>query len=143
MIYNIINLMFGKEISISKLDKLDIGHIYYCYNQIQLYINEEIHKKFSNIANINGVIDEGESGFDEFDKEEGYVGDMEEKNVYETYKEILNYNIKYSIDYLKNSYKESMECNLSELLDFILFDKKYRMESKNGASYINDIEDDF
>lgn len=130
-------MLFGKEITNSKLDKLDIMDVYGCYLEIQLYINEQIHYKFTKIAEIGSSekVEYIGSALDDFDMKEGYeTEDDIKKNNYELYKEILNYNIKYSIECLKNSYKESIECNLNELLDFIIFDKLYRLENNNSEN---------
>ena len=141
MIYKVIALLFSKELTKTKLDKMDILEIHLCYMEIQLYIQELIHNKFTKISEIgnNENIEIKGSYLDDYDLEEGYETEEEiRKSNNELYKEILNYNIKYSIERLKNSYKESTECNLSELLDFIIFDKNYRLEYKNNNSENND-----
>lgn len=129
IIYRIIKLIFGVEKS--KLDKIEIFKIYSAFGLIKDYIEVNIHNKFTKIANVSDEeVDknEGISAFDEIDKEyeEENKDNLEENNIniFDVYKDILNYNIKYSIELLKNSYKESVECNLIELLDFIYFNKK-------------------
>lgn len=126
---NIITLMFG--VRRDSLEKTDIFKIYASNIQIQLYIQEIINNKFIKIAEMNGeIVEQKGSAFDEFDEENGYINKEEEKNVYERYKETLNYILRYSINALNNSYKESIECNLAEMLDYIIFNLEYEKENK-------------
>ncbi|NFA42138.1 hypothetical protein EXM65_05990 [Clostridium botulinum] len=130
-IYNVILLFFN--ITKIKLNKVSIYDLYYCFTQIQLYINEMITDKFININEASGnvVIEQEKSFFDDYDLEEGYEEEKEEKSIYEIYKNTLNCTIKYAINSLKMSYKECIECNLSEMLDYIVFNIRYDLENKN------------
>ncbi|MCS6110709.1 hypothetical protein FC753_04115 [Clostridium botulinum] len=130
-IYKVIVLFF--DITARKLDKVSIYDLYYCYVQINLYINEMINDKFIEInkAGGNEPVEKEKSIFDDYDKENGYEDEEENKNIYEVYKNTLNCTIKYAINNLKMSYKECIECNLSEMLDYIVFNIRYDLENKN------------
>lgn len=113
------------------MDKTEVFNIYGTYVEIQLYVNEAINKRFSKIANIDEEEFEGKSAFDEIDeeyKEENKIN----IDIYKAYRDILNYNIQFSIQYLKNSYYESMNCNLSEMLDYIYFYKKNIVKTEDS-----------
>lgn len=110
---------------------MEVFNIYGTYVEIQLYVDEIINKRFSKIANIDEEEFEGESAFDVIDEE------YEEENkininIYKAYRDILNCNIQFSIQYLKNSYYESMNCNLSEMLDYIYFYKKNIVKTEDS-----------
>ncbi|WP_252247137.1 hypothetical protein [Clostridium sp. ZBS4] len=129
-IYKIIKYLIKDRIQQSDLDIFDL---YYCYTYLNLYINETINDKFVEISKASGneVVEKEKSIFDDYDKENGYEDEEENKNIYEVYKNTLNCTIKYAINSLKMSYKECIECNLSEMLDYIVFNIRYDLENKN------------
>lgn len=130
-IYRVILLFFN--VTARKLNNKSIFELYYCFTQIQLYINETINDKFIEINEASGVetVKQEKSFFDEYDLEEGYEDEEEQKSIHDIYKETLNCTIKYAINNLKMSYKECIECNLSEMLDYIAFNIKYDIENKD------------
>lgn len=115
-----------------KLNNKSIFELYYCFTQIQLYINEIITEKFIKINEASEVenVEKEKSFFDDYDKEEGYE-DEEEKDIYDILKDSLNCTIKYAISNLEMSYKECIECDLSEMLDYIIFNIRYDIENKD------------
>ncbi|NFO65431.1 hypothetical protein FDC27_00320 [Clostridium botulinum] len=129
-IYKIIKHLIQDRIQQSDLDIFDL---YYCYTYLNLYINETINDKFVEISKASGneVVEKEKSIFDDYDKENCYEDEEENKNIYEVYKNTLNCTIKYAINSLKMSYKECIECNLSEMLDYIVFNIRYDLENKN------------
>lgn len=137
--------MLENKFTQSKLNKLDITEIYYIYTWITLYVKETISDKFIEIGKVNGgkTIEKEKSIFDEYDEENGYIEKEkeEEKSVYDIYINTLNCTIKYAINSLKNSHKECMECDLSEMLDYIIFDLKYEKEHKENDNNDDDNDD--
>lgn len=130
-IYKVISLFFN--VTKAKLDRTDIGDLYNCFTQIQLYINETISSNFLKINEVAGqeTVKQEKSFFDDYDIEEGYIEEDEEESVYNIYRESLNNIIKYAIKNMRMSYKESIECNLSEMLDYIVFNIKNDMENRD------------
>jgi carboxypeptidase C (cathepsin A) len=134
--------MFSNNISISKLEKMDIGDINSCFLLVQLYIKEQIEDKLQRMVEINGAeeIPQEKSIFDDYDKENGYEELEDEKDEYEKRKEVIYYAFKFAIRELKNSYRDCMECDLAEMLDFICFEMEYKQENEEDI-LDNDIEE--
>lgn len=129
-IYKIIKLFF--DITTIKLNNKSIFELYYCFTQIQLYINKLINDKFLKINEASGQkkVKQEKSIFDDYDRENGYIEEDQNENIFEIYKNTLNCTIRYAINNLKMSYKECIECDLSQLLDYIAFNIKYDIEHK-------------
>lgn len=122
--------MFTGNITISKLEEMDIADINSYFLLVQLYMKEQIEDKLQRMAEINGVeeIPQEKSIFDDYDKENGYEELEDEKSENEKRKEIIYYAFKFSIRELKNSFRDCMECDLAEMLDFICFEMKYKQD---------------
>lgn len=109
------------------LEEEDVSQIYAIYYSLAMYISKNIHNKFS--ETLGNDEEECESIFDEFIEDDEVK--EENVNIYDKYEEIVFYFIEYAKNKLNMNYKECMNMNLSELLDYISFNKKYTPEENN------------
>ncbi|EHA6440809.1 TPA: hypothetical protein ACY4SF_000144 [Clostridium perfringens] len=102
--------------------------IIYIYLLIKKYI-ENINERILNVLNIDQEEKE-ESAFDDYDEEYGYNALEEneeiEKDIYDSYLNILNVIFKLAKNELNMNIKESYEIDIYELLDYLDFELKNR-----------------
>ncbi|MVO70830.1 hypothetical protein GOD95_05150 [Paeniclostridium sordellii] len=130
-INKLINIFFDYKIEVKELDQKEIYDILETYMLIEKYI-EQVHEKINNVLS-DEEIEESESAFDDYDKENGYE---DEENLKDISKYEISLKILYGIfDFarlkLKFSLKECLETNIFELLDYIdysLKNKEYVQE---------------
>ncbi|MCX0367309.1 hypothetical protein [Clostridium perfringens] len=95
---------------------------------IKKYI-ENINERILNVLNIDQEEKE-ESAFDDYDEEYGYNALEEneeiEKDIYDSYLNILNVIFKLAKNELNMNIKESYEIDIYELLDYLDFELKNR-----------------
>lgn len=96
------------------------------------------------ILNINNKIgdvffekvEKEKSAFDEYDRENGYEDiEEDETNIYDLYLNILNNLFKISKKAFGNSLKQSLEMDLSELLDYFIYYTENLDEENNDEDY--------
>lgn len=124
----------------------DILDICYVYTYLQLYIEEYVLNKLIEIGKINKVdeVKKEKSFFDDYDIENGYEEcQQEDKNVYEKSIYTINCLIKYAIRELKMSYRNCIKCNLSEMLDYILYNLEYERDNKDNSGSDDGWDEEF
>lgn len=96
------------------------------------------------ILNINNKIgdvffekvEKEKSAFDEYDRENGYEDiEEDETNIYDLYLNILNNLFKISKKAFGNSLKQSLEIDLSELLDYFIYYTENLDEENSDEDY--------
>ncbi|HBI7131943.1 TPA: hypothetical protein K8M99_002227, partial [Clostridium perfringens] len=111
-----------------QLEKEDVLDIICIYLLIKKYI-ENINERILNVLNIDQEEKE-ESAFDDYDEEYGYNALEEneeiEKDIYDSYLNILNIIFKLAKNELNMNIKESYEIDIYELLDYLDFELKNR-----------------
>lgn len=100
-----------------------------------------IKKVILNINNKIGDIffekvEKEKSAFDEYDRENGYEDiEEDETNIYDLYLNILNNLFKISKKAFGNSLKNSLDMDLSELLDYFIYYTENLDEENNDEDY--------
>lgn len=121
-------MFFDNKLTEEQLEKEDVLDIIYIYLLIKKYI-ENINERILNILNIDQEEKE-ESAFDDYDEEYGYNALAEneeiEKDIYDSYLNILNIIFKLAKNELNMNIKESYEIDIYELLDYLDFELKNR-----------------
>ena len=121
-------MFFDNKLTEEQLEKEDVLDIIYIYLLIKKYI-ENINERILNILNIDQEEKE-ESAFDDYDEEYGYNALEEneeiEKDIYDSYLNILNIIFKLAKNELNMNIKESYEIDIYELLDYLDFELKNR-----------------
>ena len=67
----------------------------------------------------------GGSVFDQCDRETGYIEETSQEKIWESYRENLDTVLQICIKNMRNSYKECLESDLSDLLDYVMFQVEY------------------
>lgn len=129
---------FNNNIDINKC--FDVANIFFkdididIVEAVKLYLY--IMKYLNNLIDImipkQPKVEKKKSLFEEYDRENGYL-DKEEvtlDDIKKMLKTNMDYYIKYSITALNNSYVESINTDLKELLKFIKFNMKYEKENE-------------
>lgn len=119
----------------------DILDICYIYTYLQFYLDEYVMQKLVDIGKVNSVkeAEKEKSIFDDYDEENGYTEDeVEEENIYVKSIYTINCLIKYAIRELKMDYRDCIKCNLSEMLDYILYNLKYERDNKESNATFDD-----
>ncbi|STB55971.1 hypothetical protein [Clostridium perfringens] len=121
-------MFFDNKLTEEQLEKEDVLDIIYIYLLIKKYI-ENINERILNILNIDQEEKE-ESAFDDYDEEYGYntleENEEIEKDIYDSYLNILNIIFKLAKNELNMNIKESYEIDIYELLDYLDFELKNR-----------------
>ncbi|HAT4130505.1 hypothetical protein ACNUKZ_07795 [Clostridium perfringens] len=121
-------MFFDNKLTEEQLEKEDVLDIIYIYLLIKKYI-ENINERILNVLKIDQEEKE-ESAFDDYDEEYGYNALEEneeiEKDIYDSYLNILNVIFKLAKNELNMNIKESYEIDIYELLDYLDFELKNR-----------------
>ncbi|GIM32968.1 hypothetical protein [Paraclostridium bifermentans] len=116
------------KITFDELDHEEIYDILDLYVLIKKYINT-IHLKMEYILCEEQI--EEVSAFDEYDKENGYEDDTEDEcSNYEIGLKILNMIFDFAISKCKNSLKECLDMEITDLLDYI----DYKLKNKEVSN---------
>lgn len=130
-------IFFDNKITFESLDKEDIFDVLEVYMFIKNYI-ENINRKILDV--LSGEQEEKEeSAFDDYDEEYGYNALDEneeiEKDIYDSYLNILNIIFKLAKNELNMNIKESYEIDIYELLDYLDFELKNRENNQNSEEF--------
>lgn len=123
--------LYGKVVeTIAGIDanELDVREVNEAYVSIAQVINGVIIPKIKTIVDIlNGTdgIEQEQSAFDEYDIENGYEEQVTVTEVYESHLDAINSIIQIAINQMHNSYKECLDSNLEDLLDYTIFQIDY------------------
>ncbi|MBE5936050.1 MAG: hypothetical protein E7262_09705 [Lachnospiraceae bacterium] len=120
MLYSIMIKIFVQDLD---LDVLEVHEIYFVYKEIVNIIDAHLNSKMRKISNLLGGtqgVEVEKSAFDEYDMENGYIED-EEVSYWDNYAKNLDNIIYIAIKNIGNSYKECLDSDAVDLLDYIHF----------------------
>lgn len=99
--------------------------------EIYFFIRNDIEKIRNKLSDILKTEEIKEASlFDEYDKENGYIEEDTEDDIYTNIENLNNTIVRYCIDVLKENYSSTMEIELYTFLDFLKFDMKKREEEQ-------------
>lgn len=118
----IIQEVIGGGISFSEIGETEITEFLQAVKGIHFIMQDIITAKLMDIVEAE-TVEEEESVFDEYDRENGYEEEAEsEDNIWKSLSEIVDRVIKIAIQLLKDSYSQCMEADILQLLDYIKFE---------------------
>ena len=107
----VIRVVFNDRIEEEEIEQLDVAEV------------------FSTLNGSQQVEDQG-SAFDEYDRENGYIEEHSQEEIWETYRNALDNILQICIKNMRNSYKDCLESDLSDLLDYVVFQVEYDRETQ-------------
>lgn len=108
--------------------QIEIYEVFETFLYIKKYVNK-IQDRIREIFIGNEDITIEKSAFDDYDKENGYLDEeLEEENIYDSYLNVINNIIQYSIKNFKNSLESTLNMDIFDLLDYIEFSINQRNE---------------
>ena len=125
--------MFNDRIEEEEIEQLDVAEVISTFKAVAEIVDASVNEKIRNISDIlNGsqqVEDQG-SAFDEYDRENGYIEEHSQEEIWETYRNALDNILQICIKNMRNSYKDCLESDLSDLLDYVVFQVEYDRETQ-------------
>ncbi|MFA9375752.1 MAG: hypothetical protein ACERKZ_03250 [Lachnotalea sp.] len=129
----VIRTVFNDRIEDEEIEQLEVQEIMQTFQAITQIIDESVNEKIRLLSDIlnGGQVEEDQSSiFDDYDKENGYIEENEQVNAWESYKRVLDNLLQICIKNMRNSYKECLESDLSDLLDYVVFQVEYDRETR-------------
>lgn len=125
-----IQTMFNTAINQDEIEQLEVTEIIETFKEIADYVETLINSRIRQISMIlsENTGQQTASAFDEYDKENGYVTEMEQTEIWQSYIDTLDIIIHICIKNTGNSYKECLESDLNDLLEYMLFEIEYERE---------------
>ena len=120
MLYSVIIKIFIQDLD---LDVLAVDEIFHVYKEIVSIIDSCLNSKMRKLCKLLGGTEEVEvekSAFDEYDIENGYVDDEDTRH-WDNYAKNLDNILYIAIKNIGNSYKECLDSDAVDLLDYIYF----------------------
>ena len=118
-------------LSIEEIEQLDVADVVNTFRTITEIIDASVNEKIREISELlNGsqqTEDQG-SAFDDYDRENGYIEEQSQEEVWESYRNALDNILQICIRNMRNSYKDCLESDLSDLLDYVVFQVEYDRE---------------
>ncbi|WP_349401361.1 hypothetical protein [Clostridium perfringens] len=126
--YYIVSNIFS-NLSRSELMQIDVFDFFETYIFIRKYV-ENIQDRIREIfvGNRESIVEK--SAFDDYDRENGYLDEELEENIYDNHLTVINNIIQYSINNFKNSLDATLKMNIFDLLDYIEFDINNKNEEE-------------
>lgn len=132
----VIRVVFNDRIEEEEIEQLDVAEVISTFKAVVEIVDASVNEKIRNISDIlNGsqqVEDQG-SAFDEYDRENGYIEEHSQEEIWETYRNALDNILQICIKNMRNSYKDCLESDLSDLLDYVVFQLKRTEEELNST----------
>lgn len=93
-------------------------------------IDISVNEKIRYLGTLLGGVPEEDQGsaFDEYDQENGYIEETTQEEIWRSYGDNLDAILQICIKSMRNSYKECLESDLSDLLDYVVFQVEYDRE---------------
>lgn len=117
----IIQDIFGNRMSMSELGDADVIEFLEAAKGIHFIMQNVVSEKLLNIVEVE-PIEREESGFDEYDRENGYEEEKPEESEWKICGDIMDRVIKLAIRLLNNSYSQCMKEDVVSLLDYLKFE---------------------
>lgn len=128
-----IRTIFNDRIEEEEIEQLDVAEIVNTFKAITEIVDTSVNEKIREISELlsggQTEADEG-SAFDEYDRENGYIEEDTQAELWESYKNALDNILQICIRNMRNSYKECLESDLSDLLDYVVFQVEYDKETQ-------------
>lgn len=109
--------------------QIEVFEFFETYIFIRKYV-ENIQDRIREIfvGNRESIVEK--SAFDDYDRENGYLDEELEENIYDNHLTVINNIIQYSINNFKNSLDATLKMNIFDLLDYIEFDINNKNEEE-------------
>lgn len=128
-----IRVVFNDRIEEEEIEQLDVADVVNTFRTITEIIDASVNEKIREISELlNGsqqTEDQG-SAFDDYDRENGYIEEQSQEEVWESYRNALDNILQICIRNMRNSYKDCLESDLSDLLDYVVFQVEYDRETQ-------------
>lgn len=126
----VIQVVFNDRVENEEIERLDVTDIIDTFGAIVEIIDISVNEKIRYLGTmLGGTMEEDQgSAFDEYDQENGYIEETTQEDVWRSYGDNLDTILQICIKSMRNSYKECLESDLSDLLDYVVFQVEYDRE---------------
>lgn len=123
----VIRVVFNDRIEEEEIERLDVTEIVDTFRAVTEIIDVAVNEKIRNLSVILGGTPQENQGsaFDAYDLEHGYVEEITQEEIWKSYGDNLDAILQICIRNMRNSYKECLESDLSDLLDYVVFQVEY------------------
>ena len=112
---------------------MDVAEIVNTFKAITEIVDASVNGKIRDISELlsggQGETHEG-SAFDEYDRENGYTDEETQEEAWKSYGKALDNILQICIKNMRNSYRDCLESDLSDLLDYVVFQVEYDRETQ-------------
>lgn len=115
--------IFRNRMSLEQLGEADVVDVMVAAKTIHFVMQEIITPKFLELID-EPPVEQEESMFDDYDRENGYEDEEPQRSMWEICSENIDRVIKIAIRLLKNSYSQCLETDIVALLDYMKFEIK-------------------
>lgn len=126
----VIQVVFNDRVENEEIERLDVADIIDTFGAIVEIIDISVNEKIRYLGTLLGGVPEEDQGsaFDEYDQENGYIEETTQEEIWRSYGDNLDAILQICIKSMRNSYKECLESDLSDLLDYVVFQVEYDRE---------------
>lgn len=126
----VIQVVFNDRVENEEIERLDVTDIIDTFGTIVEIIDISVNEKIRYLGTmLGGTLEEDQgSAFDEYDQENGYIEETTQEDIWRSYGDNLDAILQICIQSMRNSYKECLESDLSDLLDYVVFQVEYDRE---------------
>lgn len=129
----VIRTIFNDRIEEEEIEQLDVAEIVNTFKAIAEIVDASVNEKIRNISELlSGGQSEAYEGsaFDEYDRENGYTDEENREEAWMSYGKALDNILQICIKNMRNSYRDCLESDLSDLLDYVVFQVEYDRETQ-------------
>lgn len=129
----VIRAIFNDRIEEEEIEQLDVAEIVNTFKAVTEIVDTSVNEKIREISELlsGGQAETNEgSAFDDYDRENGYIEEETQAELWESYRKALDNILQICIKNMRNSYKECLESDLSDLLDYVVFQVEYDKETQ-------------
>lgn len=129
----VIRAIFNDRIEEEEIEQLDVAEIVNTFKEVTEIVDTSVNEKIREISILlsGGQVETNEgSAFDDYDRENGYIEEDTQVELWESYRNALDNILQICIRNMRNSYKECLESDLSDLLDYVVFQVEYDKETQ-------------
>lgn len=126
----ILQELYPERPTMTELKTVDMGQFLRAANAVHFVMQEVVTAKFRELSDVPPEEVE-KSAFDDYDRENGYEDDEESGSIWEALKENVDRVVKIATRVLNTGYKECMESDIMQLLDYVKFEIETAEENKD------------
>lgn len=115
--------IFKNRMSLEQLGEADVVDVMVAAKTVHFTMQEIITPKFLELMD-EPPVEQEESLFDDYDRENGYVEEETQRSMWEICADNIDRVVKIAIRLLKNSYSQCLETDIVALLDYMKFEIK-------------------